>query len=415
VGTKLSAATARWGGRYTDRRRVIQLAFLATFVLLPLFDLFRFDFGTGRLHLFRHEIWLDEWMLLWLALMFAMWLIGAVSLLFGRVFCAYACPQMVFSEIAHDIESLARRLTRRLDRKQQPQAQRAVSWTLILALSVAASVLFMGYFSPLPDVVQRLLRLDFGLWVGAVGATTTLIGFLNLVFVRERFCRSVCPYGLLQGVLEDGRSLHVAFDETTGDCIDCGACVRVCPMEIDIRDGAFQIECTRCGSCIDSCEQVLARLDRPTLLAFNLAGFSLKGWDAKRVLVAVATVGFAVALVFAVATRETFAVWIAPMHEAATRGEGDLAEEQFLLRAANRGTEPVHFDVRTEGLPEATVLEGLEDPEVPPGEERRIVVTVRVPRDEVSGTVTPFQWVVATEGREERFDAAFFVPGGSRS
>jgi hypothetical protein len=75
----------------------------------------------------------------------------------------------------------------------------------------------------------------------------------------------------------------------------------------------------------------------------------------------------------------------------------------------------VHFDVRTEGLPEATVLEGLEDPEVPPGEERRIVVTVRVPRDEVSGTVTPFQWGVATEGREERFDAAFFVPGGSRS
>ena len=415
MGAKQSTATARWGGRNTNRRRWIQLAFLAVFVVLPLFDLFRFDFSTGRLHLFRSEIWLDEWMLLWLALMFGMWLIGAMSLLFGRVYCAYACPQMVFTEIAHDFDALARRLTRRLDRKHQARAQRAISWALILLLSVAASVLFMGYFAPLPDVVSRLLSLDVGLWVGAVGAITTLIGFLNLVFVRERFCRSVCPYGLLQGVLEDGRSLHVAFDETTGDCIDCGACVRVCPMEIDIRDGAFQIECTRCGSCIDSCEKVLDRLDRPTLLAFNLAGFSLKSWDAKRVLVAVATVGFAVALVFAVATRETFAVWIAPMHEAATRSEGELAEEQFLLRAANRGTEPLRLDVRTEGLPTATILEGLEDLEVPPGQERRIVVTVRVPRNQVNGSVNPFQWVVATEGQEKRFDAAFFVPGGGRS
>ena len=115
------------------------------------------------------------------------------------------------------------------------------------------------------------------------------------------------------------------------------------------------------------------------------------------------------------ATRETFAVWIAPMHEAVSRSEGELAEEQFLLRAANRGTEPLRLDVRTEGLPTATTLEGLEDPEVPPGQERRIVVTVRVPRDEVNGSVTPFQWVVGTGEQEKRFDAAFFVPGGGRS
>ena len=115
--------------------------------------------------------------------------------------------------------------------------------------------------------------------------------------MRETFCRTACPYGLLQGVIEDGRSLHVRFDATPGACIDCGACARACPMDIDIRKGSFQIECTRCGSCIDSCDAVLSRLKpaRPGLLRFDFAAFSWRVWDLKRALVALATAGFALA------------------------------------------------------------------------------------------------------------------------
>jgi cytochrome c oxidase accessory protein FixG len=407
-------ALPHWTGRHTRRRRLVQLSFLAVFALLPLFDLLRFDFGRARLHLFRREIWLDEWALLWLALMFAMWLVGAAALVLGRVYCAYACPQTVFSELAHDFDALGRRLTRGLDPRLRPRAARAASLLLVAAASVAASALFMAYFAPLPEVLARLLRFDVGPWVGAVGATATLLAFLDFAFVRETFCRTACPYGLLQGVIEDGRSLHVRFDATPGACISCGACARVCPMDIDIRQGAFQIECTRCGSCIDSCDAVLARMKpaRPGLLAFDFAASSWRSWDLKRALVALATAGFGVALALAVVTREPLSLRLSPVDQDTRGATGALAESRFLLRAQNRGDADLALAVRADGLPAATLVAGLEDARVPAGEERRFTLVVRVPRAQVHASVTPFAWVVSAAGRTRRFPAALFVPGG---
>jgi cytochrome c oxidase accessory protein FixG len=400
---------AQFRGRHTRRRRAIQLAFLGVFVLLPLFDLLRFDFPGNRLLFFRAEVGLDEWAILGLAILFAMWLVGAVSLLFGRVYCAYACPQMVFTELAHDLDALGKRLARRIDPKARPGTARAVSLAGIALLSLAATVLFMGYFAPLPEVLRRLARLDVGPWIGAVGAVTTALGIANLVFVRESFCRTACPYGLLQGVIEDGRSLNVRFDATPGACIECGACERVCPMEIDIRDGSFQIECTRCGSCIDACDEVLGRLKRPGLLAFDTGGLGHGGWDAKRLLVTAATVGFGVALAFVVARRETLALRLSPLYtesQAAT----DEAESRFLLRATNRGKAPVALEVEAEGLPAGARVEGVPSDPLAPGAEQRFTLVVRLPRQELHGSVTPFVWVVRSAERQQRFDAAFYAP-----
>ncbi|HSF44099.1 MAG TPA: 4Fe-4S dicluster domain-containing protein [Thermoanaerobaculia bacterium] len=404
------AILTRWNGKYTRRRRLVQLAGLAVFVLLPLFDLFRFDFTAGRLHLFGAEIWLDEWSILWLALMFGMWLIGAMSLVFGRVYCAYACPQMVFTEIAHDFDDLARRLARPFDPKNRPRVIRSLSLAATAVVAVTASVFFLAYFAPLPDVVSRLLHFDLGLWVGAVGAATAIVAFLDFAFVREGFCRTACPYGLLQGVIEDGRSLHVRFDKL-GVCIECRACVKACPMGIDIRDGAFQIECTRCGSCIDACDAMLGRVNRPGLLSFEMAGFSLRGFDLKRILVTVATVAFAVVLGVAVATREMVSIKLSPVYSDAASGSLDIAESRFLLRVANRGSEPVVLGVHPEGLPASAKISGLEDTTIPPGLERRLDVTVRVPAADTESSVTPFTWVVETPEGAKRFAASIFSRG----
>lgn len=405
-----TATLPRWTGHYTRQRRFIQLAFLAVFALLPLADLFRFDLPAGRLHLFASEIWLDEWTYLWLAIMFLMWLVGALSLIFGRVYCAYACPQMVFSELAHDCDALARRVLRGIDPKILKRAAPLLSHLAVGIISVVASVLFMGYFAPLGTVVDRLLHFDVRLWLGAVGAATTVLAFLDIAFVRESFCRSACPYGLLQGLLEDGRSLHVRYSEETGPCIDCKLCVRRCPMEIDIRNGSFQIECTRCGTCIDACDEILAKKKRPGLLAFDFSGFSWRNWDLKRTLVAVSTLGFGVVLAVAVAQRETLSLQLAPLQADVAR-EASVAESRFLLRAANRGREAVALDVHAEGLPEDAVVTGGPTQPVPAGREERWTLVVQIPETAGRRGLQSFTWVIDSSRGEERFPGAVLTRG----
>jgi polyferredoxin len=402
----------RWTGRHTLRRRLLQLACLAILALLPLFDLLRFDFREGRLHAFGRQIWLDEWAILWLFLMFAMWLVGAVALVLGRVYCAYACPQMVFSELAHDLDTLARSLTRRLAPQVKEIAARSLSLVLLAAMSVAASVLLLGYFAPLPEVARRLFLLDLAPWIGAVGAASALLAFLVFGFVREGFCRSACPYGLLQGVIEDGRSLHVRLDQNAGGCIGCGACARVCSMGIDIRQGSFQIECTRCGSCIDACAAVLGRLKppRPSILGFDFGGASLGRWDAKRALVGLVTTGFGIAFLLVLAGRQPVSLQLSPLYESAQAWQGsDLAESRALLRAANRGQAAVRLTARTEGLPASAALEGIEDGLIPACRERTFTLVVRVPRSEIPTGVIPFAWVISAADRSQRFGSAFFT------
>ncbi len=402
-----------WTGRFTKQRRLIQLGFFAVFAALPLFDLFRFDFVSDRLYFARQVIWLDEWTLIWLALMFAMWIVGSASLVLGRVYCAYACPQMVFSEYANDLDAVSKKLAEPFPKEKRKPVARAISLVLLSPVAVVFSALMMGYFAPLPQVLLRLSHGDVGPWVGAIGAITTVLFFLDFAFLREGFCRSVCPYGLLQGILEDGRSLHVKFDESTGQCISCRLCEHVCPMEIDIRKDSFQIECTRCGACIDACAKVLGKKGRPSLLSFNFASLALREWDAKRLLFGVTTVGFGVALVWAVATREIISFRLSPVYvESAAAGAGtDTVESSFLLRATNKGEEPLILNVLPDGLPPDAEVLGLSDPSVPAGTEKRFTITVRVPRGELQGSVTPFTWVVKAAERTEKFPSAFFAAG----
>jgi cytochrome c oxidase accessory protein FixG len=400
-----------WTGRFAKQRRLIQLGFLVVFALLPLFDLFRFDFTISRFYFFRSEIWLDEWTLIWLALMFAMWLVGAASLILGRVYCAYACPQMVFSEYANDLDVLAKKIVRKISANGRGAAVRVVSLALLAPVSVLFSVLFMAYFAPLSEVVRRLARFDVGPWIGLLGLLTAVFFFLDFAFLREGFCRSACPYGLLQGILEDGRSLHVAYSEATGPCIACNLCAKVCPMEIDIRNGPYQIECTRCGNCIDACNLVLGKKKRPGLLAFDFGSASLKQWDAKRVLVAVSTVGFGVALVAAIAFRQEVSFRLSPVYMEQAAGPSEFAESRFLLRATNKGKAPVTLAVTSDGLPKDVALDGMQDPSVPAGTEKRFTITVRVPRAEVASSVVPFTLTVKAKDRSETFEAALFVAG----
>jgi ferredoxin len=184
-------------------------------------------------------------------------------------------------------------------------------------------------------------------------------------------------------------------------------------MQIDIRDGAYQIECTRCGTCIDACDTVLARLKtpRPGLLAFRMPTFSLGTIDIKRVLVSLATIGFGVAFALAVGLRSQMAFVLSPVYTTGEHASTTILEAQFLLRASNRGRDAVSIAVRPEGLPDSAEVLGIDDPVVPAGTEKRFQLTVRLPLAATESSVTPFVLVIEGGGESKEFAAALLAHG----
>ncbi|MBD2767917.1 cytochrome c oxidase accessory protein CcoG [Hymenobacter sp. BT664] len=227
----------------------------------------------------------DFFILLVGALTFAVFII-VFTIVYGRVFCGWVCPQTIF------LEMVFRRLEYWLegDAPQQKALDRAaLSWNklgrkatkhaLFLLISFLIANTFLAYIigtDELGRIVTDPPRQHLGGLVSIVGFT----GLFYAVFARfrEQVCTIACPYGRLQGVLLDQDSLAVAYDyqrgeprekmrrnqaRTAGDCIDCQQCVQVCPTGIDIRNGAQQLECVNCTACIDVCNNIMHLLNKP--------------------------------------------------------------------------------------------------------------------------------------------------------
>jgi len=252
-------------------RKAIHIACVIIFFALPFANLMRFDIPRQRFYFFGYELWISEFSVIFFSLMFLMFLVAAMAMFYGRVYCGYLCPQMIFSEASIALES---KLTRTVNKYVRWSAgpRKLLSRFLFYAIAVAASVIlafaFISYFVEPRDLLRRLLAFDIRTAGGIAGATTTLFTLLDFLFVRQRFCTTVCPYGYLQGMLGDSDTLIVHYRDEDRECIECKKCVRVCHMGIDIRTSPYQIECIHCGECIDACADVLGRLGKQTLIHY---------------------------------------------------------------------------------------------------------------------------------------------------
>jgi cytochrome c oxidase accessory protein FixG len=247
-------------------RRTAGIVQAAVFLGLPFATVggqsaLRFDVPTLRLHLLGATLWMDEFFVLLLGTLAAAFAFLLVTFVWGRVWCGWSCPQTVLGDLT---ASLAAERAR----KRPRPARLAVAWLGVAAVSAVFSAATLWYFVPPAEFVRRLLALDLGPVLGWSWAVLGAVLFLDLGFVRGRFCATTCPYAKLQGVLFDRSTLVVAYDEgRDAECIDCLACVRVCPTGIDIRDG-LQAECIACAQCVDACAPILARFGRPTLVDY---------------------------------------------------------------------------------------------------------------------------------------------------
>ena len=262
--------TSRGSGPTTRRigpwRRWAGLAQAAVFLGLPFVTLrgesaLRFDVGSLRLHVLGATLWMDEFFVVLLATLALAFVFLLVTFVWGRVWCGWSCPQTILGDLTQALH------VERARKRRRP-VRLALAWGTVAAVAVVFSAATLWYFVPPAEFFARLLALDLGPVLGGAWAVLGVTLFLDLGFVRERFCATACPYAKLQGVLFDRATLVVAYDERRdAECIDCLACVRVCPTGIDIRDG-LQAECIACAQCVDACAPILAKFGRPTLVDY---------------------------------------------------------------------------------------------------------------------------------------------------
>ncbi|WP_104202721.1 cytochrome c oxidase accessory protein CcoG [Billgrantia saliphila] len=281
-------------GFFQRLRRVTNWVLMLAFFGLPWLTwgdrpLIWFDLPGREFHIFAATFYPQEFMLLsWLLIICAFGLFF-VTVFAGRVWCGYTCPQSVwtflFIWVEHRLEGSRNRRIK-LDRqpltfdKAWRKTAKHAAW---LTIALATGVTFVGYFTPIRELVVDLPTL------GAHGWSYFWVGFflvftyLNAGWLREQVCIYMCPYARFQGVMFDADTLIVSYDAARGeprgarkknlthaqareaghgDCIDCDLCVQVCPTGIDIRDG-LQYECITCAACIDACDSVMDRMGYP--------------------------------------------------------------------------------------------------------------------------------------------------------
>jgi len=313
-------------------RKLIHLICFVLFLVLPFLNIVRFDIPRQWFYFAGIELWINEFAIIFFSLMFLMFVVVASSVFYGRVYCSYLCPQMIFSEASVAVEKWLRR-----------RLPRPVFYLVLAVASVFLAFAFIAYFVEPRDLLRSLVSLDIHTAAGISGAAVTALTFLDFTLVRQRFCTTICPYGYLQGMLSDGKTLLVHYRDDKHDCIKCQKCVRVCPMGIDIRKSPFQIECIHCAECIDACDEILAKLKKPGLIHYTwgeagpIAAGHRQPWDAKRIIVLLVLTFYAAGLTTALWMRRPVLVRVSPVRNQLYRvGADGRIYNQFRYSLANR-------------------------------------------------------------------------------
>ena len=403
------------------------------------------DFATGRFYFFELQLWAQEVHYVTGAMVAASLVLFLVSALFGRLWCGYACPQTVWTDLYIAVERLFegdRNARMRLDKgpatfnKIWRKGGKHLAW---IAIALATGGAWSLYFADAPTLWREF-------WSGGAEATAYLsvaiLTFTTYVFaghMREQVCTYMCPWPRIQGAMLDAHSLQVTYrydrgeprgahkkgqDWTgRGDCIDCRQCVVACPMGIDIRNGP-QLECINCGLCIDACDDVMKKVGRPTgLIAYDTdaaVAARAAGERASYRLVRGRTIYYAVAaalvaglMLWGLVGRSAVSLDVLrDRNPTFVRLKDGSIRNGYTLKIANRTAEPQAYLIRFEG-PEGARLRavGVAAPQVRVTIEADRVRTLRVfvtaPEAALDRTSVPSAFTVEASGERQTVKTVF--------
>ena len=396
-------------GRFQRWRTLAVFWLLGMFYAFPWISiggqqLVLFDLPARRFHVFGLTFWPQDFYLLTLLL-----IIAALSLFFftavaGRLWCGYACPQTVWTEVflwmERKIEG-GRNARMRLDKmpwsfdKLWRKSTKQLVW---VSFSLWTGFTFVGFFTPIRELGGNLMQGSVGGWEGFWILFYGLATYGNAGYLREQVCKYMCPYARFQSAMFDRDTLVISYDvargeprghrrrdvpprgmraggdvpslaepasaatqfpipslpsPSLGDCIDCLACVQVCPTGIDIRDG-LQIECIACAACIDACDEVMDKMHYPRGLIRYTTENALVGKPQhllrpRTLIYAAVLAGFITAFLWLVGSRD--AVIIEVLHDRnalfRTLGQGSI-ENSYNVKLANKTDADMLLSLRTE-------------------------------------------------------------------
>lgn len=380
------------------------------------------DFANGRLYAFFIEIWPQDLYLVTGLLVLASTILILANALAGRLWCGFACPQTVWTDlfflVERKIEGDRRQRLKNIgapltmDRLARIVAKHG-AW-LLISLMTGGTLIF--YFTDAPELVRSIVRADM-----SANALTWIIVFAGTTyglagFAREQVCTFMCPWPRLQGAIWDPEAYTVNYrdyrgerrmsakkaaelrlqDKPAGDCVDCGQCVAVCPIGIDIRQGP-NFACINCGLCVDACDAVMSKLGRPRGLIDYESWSNIERGRRKEapvnrlvrpktVVLTAACVALAAAITVAFATKT--AATLSVQHDrdpvAVRLSDGSL-RNAYTVKLLNKSSSPHVYYLSIRGIDAKMAIighEGVDPIEVAAdaSETLRITLTATVPK-----------------------------------
>jgi cytochrome c oxidase accessory protein FixG len=406
-------------GRFSRLRR------LAVLVLLGLFygvawlrwdghQALLFDLPARKFHIFGLTLWPQDFLYLTLLLIIAALSLFFFTALAGRLWCGYACPQTVWTELFVWIEQWTEgpRLKRmKLDKgpwSPEKLLRKGGKQLLWIALAVFTGFTFVGYFVPIRTLGSQVMHLTLGpaasFWVFLYSLAT----YGNAGFLREQVCKYMCPYARFQSAMFDKDTLIISYDgargeprgarrrgsdaraQGLGDCIDCTLCVQACPTGIDIRHG-LQNECIACGACIDACDGVMDKMGTARGLIRYTTEHAMQGRPTRLLRVRLAVYATLLAgalgvLGYGLATRTPLILDVIRDRNALYREVHDgHIENSYTLKLINEDDKPHDYRLSVSGMPGLllTMPSGLIS--LPPGSVTTLPARLEAPADLAAG------------------------------